>query len=405
MATFHRHIPPSLGKSVAEALQAIFIERRYADKVIEYTLRNNPKAGSADRAFIAESTYEVVRYYRLYVELLGHQPQGIDDFWQLLAVHLLVRKDIWPAWRELDGLDRAVIQARVDAADMPRAVRESVPDWIDQIGSQELGELWPPTLHALNQPARVILRTNTLRTNRNDLLHRLAEEGIEAEPYGPSEAVVLTRRKNVFQTGAFKAGWFEVQDYSSQQVARLLGPEPGMRVVDACAGGGGKTLHMSALMGGKGSLIALDTLAWKLEALRLRARRAGATNIDARVIDSSKVIKRLHGSADRLLLDVPCSGLGVLKRNPDTKWKLEVEELERLKSTQQHLLQTYCLMLRPGGRMVYATCSVLPAENNIQVASFLDSPVGAGFRVLSERTILPQEEGFDGFYMALLEKE
>lgn len=386
-------------------MRAIFIEGRYADKVIESVLRSNPKAGSADRAFIAESTYEVVRHFRLYATLLGRTPGDLVDFWQLVGIHLLIRKGSMPTWRELEGLDREAILRHYQAGELPRAVVESVPDWVDQTGQQELGALWPPTLHALNQPARVVLRTNTLKATRTDLLNRLSEEGIEAEGHGPAEAIVLVRRKNVFQTAAFKAGWFEVQDYSSQQVAHLLDPKPGMRVVDACAGGGGKTLHMSALMGGKGSLIALDTLSWKLDALRLRARRAGASNIDCRAIDSGKVIKRLHNSADRLLLDVPCSGIGVLKRNPDTKWKLESAELERLKTTQQHVLQTYSPMLRSGGRMVYATCSVLPGENQNQVHGFLTSPAGEAFKLIRERTILPQEEGFDGFYMALLEKQ
>jgi 16S rRNA (cytosine967-C5)-methyltransferase len=187
-------------------------------------------------------------------------------------------------------------------------------------------------------------------------------------------------------------------------VAPLLAPEPGMRVVDACAGGGGKTLHLAALMQSKGQLIALDTLEWKLEALKKRARRAGASNIETRVIENSKVIKRLHGSADRLLLDVPCSGLGVLRRNPDSKWKLSPAQIEQLRATQQDILQRYSPIVRPGGRMVYATCSILPSENEMQVATFLASEAGKDFRLLEERRILPQDAGFDGFYIALLER-
>lgn len=397
--------PPALARAVAQALGAIFIDGRHADKVIEFTLRDNPKAGSSDRAFIAETTYDMVRHYRRYCALLGKIPTDDAHFWQLIAIHLLLRGQPWPPWRELEGLDPVAIQTQADAQDAPRALLESIPDWLDELGSTELVDAWPPTLHALNQPAQVVLRVNTLKADRNSVQKRLAEEGVETMPEGDAEALVLTVRKNVFQTEAFKKGLFEVQDYSSQLVAPLLAPEPGMRVIDACAGGGGKALHLAALMQNKGSLIALDTLAWKLDALKLRARRAGASNIETRPIDNRKVIKRLQHSADRLLLDVPCSGLGVLRRNPDTKWKLKAETMESLRHLQQSILQDYSTMLRPGGQMVYATCSVLPSENQVQVQAFLASEAGQGFQLRTERRILPQDEGYDGFYMALLAKE
>lgn len=392
---------PALARIVASALSSIFAEGRHADKVIEFTLRNNPKAGSRDRAFIAETTYEIVRHYRRYTHLLGHEPKEEKHFWQLIGIHLLVRTGEWPAWRELEGLDPEHIR-QLAAESAPRALAESIPDWLDETGARELGDAWPSILHALNQPARVVLRANALKTTREALQKALAEEGIDARPVGDEQALVLTERKNVFQTNAFRQGLFEVQDYSSQLVAPLLAPEPGMRVIDACAGGGGKTLHLAALMQNKGSLIALDTLAWKLDALKLRARRAGVSNFETRPIENRKVIKRLQHSADRLLLDVPCSGLGVLRRNPDTKWKLTPETVDALRSTQQQILQAYSAMLRPGGRMVYATCSVLPSENDEQVRTFLASEAGKNFRLLEEKRILPQDDGYDGFYMALL---
>jgi 16S rRNA (cytosine967-C5)-methyltransferase len=250
-----------------------------------------------------------------------------------------------------------------------------------------------------------VLRTNTLKTNRIALQKQLLEEGVESEPIGDDLALRLLKRQNVFTTKAFRAGMFEVQDYSSQLVAQLLAPTPGMRVVDACAGAGGKALHISALMQGKGSLIALDTVEWKLAELRKRASRGGAPNIETRVIESKKVVKRLYDSADRLLLDVPCSGLGILRRNPDAKWKLKPAAIEELRGIQQEILQSYSPILKPGGRMVYATCSILPSENQDQVTAFLKSPAGIDFRLLEEKRILPQDQGFDGFYMALLEKQ
>jgi 16S rRNA (cytosine967-C5)-methyltransferase len=251
----------------------------------------------------------------------------------------------------------------------------------------------------------VVLRVNRLKNTRENVQKSLLEEGIETRLVGKGDALQLVVRKNVFKTKAFKSGLFEVQDFSSQHVATLLAPEPGMRVVDACAGGGGKSLHLAALMESKGQLIALDTLAWKLDALKLRARRAGASNIETRPIENRKVIKRLYGKADRLLLDVPCSGLGVLRRNPDSKWKLKPETIDNLKVIQQDILQSYSPIVKPGGQMVYATCSILPTENRQQVDQFLASEAGKNWTLVSDRSILPQDEGFDGFYMALLRKE
>lgn len=394
---------PLLVRAAAQALFAIFQEGRYADKVIEYTLRQNPKAGSRDRAFIAETTYEVVRYYRLYAEILGYTPQTEADFWKMCAIHFVLTRDLdLPAWAEFKGLNLKQIREKAAAQAQKRASRESIPDWLDQLGAAELGEPWDATLQWLNRPARVVLRANRLKTTRAELQKSLQKDGIETHTEGPDDALTLERRQNVFQTKAFKDGLFEVQDFSSQLVAPLLAPEPGMRVVDACAGGGGKTLHLAAMMQGKGQLIALDTLAWKLDELRQRARRAGASNIETRVIDNRKVIKRLHNSADRLLLDVPCSGLGVLRRNPDSKWKLQPEMIENLRATQQDILQSYSPIVKPGGRLVYATCSVLPSENERQVQRFLASEAGKPFTLLEEKRILPQDNGYDGFYMALL---
>ena len=395
---------PLLVRAVAQALHTIFKENRHADKVIEQALKSNPKAGSRDRAFIAETTYEVVRYYRLYCEVLGETPRSEADYWEIIGVHLVKNEISLPDWREFKILKTNVLKEKLEQSAQVRKLRESIPDWLDDLGSRELGDLWDDTLAALNRPAQVVLRANRLKTDRAVLLNALRQEGVETRPIGDGDALLLVRRQNVFQTKAFKNGVFEVQDFSSQQVAQMLAPEPGMRVVDACAGGGGKTLHLAALMQNRGSLIALDTHAWKLDELRQRARRAGATNIETRPIESRKTIKRLYGSADRLLLDVPCSGLGVLRRNPDAKWKLTPESIDNLRVVQQDILQSYSPILKPGGRMVYATCSILPSENQEQVEKFLAGEAGKNFKLLEEKRILPQDEGFDGFYIALLER-
>ncbi len=176
-------------------------------------------------------------------------------------------------------------------------------------------------------------------------------------------------------------------------------------MVDTCAGAGGKTLHIAALMENKGQLIAMDLYESKLKQLKLRAKRDGAFNIEYRIIDSTKVIKKLHERADRVLIDAPCSGLGVLKRNPDAKWKLQPELIDNIRKVQAEVLESYSKIVKPGGKLVYATCSVLPSENQEQVEKFLKTEIGKQFNFIKDQKILAHESGFDGFYMALLERK
>ncbi|MDX1315124.1 MAG: class I SAM-dependent methyltransferase, partial [Eudoraea sp.] len=207
------------------------------------------------------------------------------------------------------------------------------------------------------------------------------------------------------KTPFFKKGWFEVQDASSQLVAPFLQVEPGQMIVDACAGAGGKSLHLAVLMENKGQLLALDIYDYKLKQLKLRARRNGVHNLEPRLIQNTKVIKRLHKRADRVLIDAPCTGLGVLRRNPDAKWKLNPEFLERVTDTQSKLLEEYSRMVKPGGKMVYATCSILPQENEEQMRKFLQKESGSDWVLEEERHCSPASDGFDGFYMARLSRK
>lgn len=391
----------STSEAVVQSLRLIFEENRYADKVIEKTLKQNPRWGARDRRFIAETTYDIVRWYRWFREIA--QARG-TDFWKLLAAWCVVRGVDLPAWDEFRGVSIREVRAREQNTVYSRKIRESIPDWLDELGEKELGkEKWEVELAALNHEARVVLRVNTLKVSTNELVTRLSDQDIatEALPDFP-DALALKERQNVFTSDAFREGLFEVQDAGSQAIAPFLRVTGGLRVIDACAGAGGKTLHLAALMRNKGRIIAMDTEQWKLDELQKRARRAGASNIEARVIESGKTIKRLAGSADRLLLDVPCSGIGVLKRNPDAKWKLSPEFVNKVRDLQQHILRDYCDMVKPGGLMVYSTCSILPSENEQQVQRFLTDTKDA-FTLLEEKHIFPSE-GFDGFYMALLKK-
>jgi 16S rRNA (cytosine967-C5)-methyltransferase len=391
----------STTQAVIDALDLIFGEGRYADKVIEKVLKKNSKWGARDRKFIAETTYDIVRWYVL-LRVITRAKE--TEYWKLLAGWCILNEVLVPDWQEFSGINPRDVKQRYEDSKSKRNVRESIPEWMDELGSQELGSRWESEIKALNEEALVVLRANTLKIHADELATRLNDEGVETYlPENFPDALILEQRQNVFSAPSFKEGYFEVQDAASQRIAPFLKVEPGHRVIDACAGAGGKTLHLAALMKNKGRIIAMDVEQWKLDEMQKRARRAGVSNLEPRLIDSSKVIKRLDNSADRLLLDVPCSGLGVLKRNPDAKWKLSPEFIQSVRELQQHILNDYCNMLKTGGLMVYCTCSILPSENEAQVEKFLKEKNGA-FVLLEEDRCWPSD-GFDGFYMALLRRE
>jgi len=393
--------------AIIDGLLLIFNEEEYADKVIQQLLKRDKRWGSRDRGFVAETTYDIVRWKRLYAEIANvKEPFSRDDMWRLFAVWSTLKGIKLPDWKYFENTPTRKIKGKFDELSKIRKFRESIPDWMDEIGVKELGkENWTKEIAALNKQADVILRVNTLKTNKKDLQLKLQSEDIETEflPNHP-DALKLKERSNVFITEAFKNGWFEVQDASSQLVAAFLDVKPGMKVVDTCAGAGGKTLHLASLMENKGQIVAMDIYESKLKKLKIRARRNGAHNIDLKVIESTKPIKKLYNKADRVLIDAPCSGLGVLRRNPDSKWKLEPEFLDNIRITQQEIFQQYSKIVKPGGKLVYATCSILPSENQEQVQNFLTSDSGKEFTYVKDKKVSAHKSGFDGFYMALLER-
>jgi len=389
----------NLSEAVVSILKTIFEDNQYADKVIEKTFKRNPKWGARDRRFIAETTYDIVRWYRY---LMAVSNSKNNDYWGLLGSWLIWKGIDLPVWDQFKNLNVVSIREGFQK-EYPLSIKESIPDWLDELGNKELPSQWAKEIKSLNHEAEVVLRTNALKGGTGDIQKKLMEEGIETTTNSKfPHALLLTKRMNIFGSQSFRQGLFEMQDAGSQLIAPFLRVEPGMRVIDACAGAGGKTLHLAALMQNKGRIVAMDTEGWKLDELRKRARRAGANNIETKIIENSKTIKRLSNSADRLLLDVPCSGLGVLKRNPDAKWKLSPEYISRVRSLQQQILSEYTTMIKPGALMVYSTCSILPSENEEQVRQFLDS--NPSFELIEEKYCWPSE-GFDGFYMALIKKK
>ncbi|MCU0467128.1 MAG: RsmB/NOP family class I SAM-dependent RNA methyltransferase [Arcicella sp.] len=404
--------------ATVKALQEIFLHEkpRQADRVIEATLKSNKQWGSRDRAFIAEHTYEIVRNWRLVLFVNEMQADKLRPqfFFQLVGSWLLIKKqlnpegdniDFLPKWEEFAYVDEAKTLARLSEALQIRKIRESVPDWLDELGEQELGdEKWTAEISAMNQQAPVVLRANSLKTNPEQLQDYLEDIDIETfRTENLPDALTLKQRGNIFKTELFKNGFFEVQDAGSQLIAPFLDVKAGMRVIDACAGAGGKSLHLAALMQNKGRIIAMDVEEWKLTELMKRARRNGVNNIEVKLIEP-KTLKRLQESADRLLLDVPCSGLGVIRRNPDSKWKLAPEFIENLRKIQWDILSNYSMMLKKGGKMVFATCSLLPSESEAHIQKLLAEQPDK-WELLKEQRTSPATDGYDGFYMACLLKK
>jgi 16S rRNA (cytosine967-C5)-methyltransferase len=385
------------------ALQPIFNDRKQADKVIELTLKANKKWGARDRAFIAENTYEIVRWFRL-LKFCTELPkvQTEQQWWDIVVAWLLIKGYSPSVLAGYSSISAEKVRRKFEEAQVIRKVRESIPDWLDRLGEEELGDAWDAELKAMNQPADVFIRVNTLLTSLPQLQKLLAEEGIETEQVaGVMDALRLKKRSNIFRTSAFQNGLFEVQDAGSQLISEFLDVQSGMRVIDACAGAGGKSLHIATQMKNKGKVISMDIEEWKLMELKKRAKRQQISSIETRLIEP-KTIKRLQNSADRLLLDVPCSGLGVLRRNPDTKWKMNEGFIEQIKETQAEIIQQYVSMLKPDGQLVYATCSILPSESEVQVQKFLEK--NTDFQLIEEKRTSPAKDGFDGFYMAKLSR-
>ncbi len=388
-----------------DALQKIFSENRLADQVVQSLLRSNKKWGSKDRRFLAATVYDTVRWYRLYYEVYGKKPVSKSEWWHVLGIMWLTQDNELPQWEEFSALDSQEIKKKFTELSMIRKIKASIPDWLDDVGFLELGDKWKDVLTASNLPAQLVLRANTLKTTRMGFVNELKSKGILTELMDIPAGVLVPVRRKLTNMPSYERGYFEIQDASSQQVAPFLDVKKGMYVVDACAGAGGKSLHIAALMEDKGRILSLDVESEKLFQLQKRAKRAAVSILKTQVIKSKKSILQLHNLADRLLLDVPCSGLGTLRRSPHIKWRFNPKLLKKTLVKQQQILQDYSPICKSGGKMVYATCSVLPSENQQQIKTFLSSQAGADFKLVSEKSILPQDEGFDGFYMALLEKK
>ena len=414
MATAH----PNTVAGVYEVLERSFGGVHYVHNVLDQVLKFNKKWGSRDRSFVAEHTYEIVRNWRklwaLDAFLQGQKPLKSEpslkrkDIKRLFWVYWTVlRGESVPPWAEgVRAPEEESRAAAVAAArDWPIQWSQSYPAWFEERVVAEVGpEKWGRLAVALNEPTSVILRVNALRGTRDQVLAELRSEGIDVElsDVGPW-ALRVVGRPSLTKTAAFARGAFEVQDGGSQRIAPFVEARPGMKILDACSGAGGKTLQLAADAGNSAEIIAMDVEPFKLKELEKRAERAGVSTIRTALIKTARDVQRLEGWADAVLLDVPCSGTGVIRRDVDTKWKLRPEHLERNQDMQAQILRTYPDALKVGGRLVYATCSILPSENERQVERFLEEHPGQ-YRLVHQETLDPYHADSDGYFVAVLEK-
>ncbi|MDZ4700822.1 MAG: RsmB/NOP family class I SAM-dependent RNA methyltransferase [Rhodothermales bacterium] len=397
-----------------------------ADRLMQTFFKERKQLGKRDRGFIAETVYGMLRNRRW----LEWAFPDLDTMHRALA-HLAIHQP--DAALPLEPADDAQLRRAVAAArekPLPESPVESLgltysmPDWmvatwLDLHGPADTEALCA----ALNRPAPLVIRVNTLKTTREALRQTLADAGHASEPTPASpDGLILATKANLFSLPAFHEGHFEIQDEGSQLLSYLLNARPGQQVIDGCAGGGGKTLHLAALMQNKGVLYAFDVAHRRLEESKPRIRRAGASNIRLRPIDTnrSRDVTRLHGKADAVLIDSPCSGSGVLRRNPDATWKLSEEGLAGLNREQRDILEAYTPLVKPGGRLVYATCSLFPQENERIVEEFLtvhpemrlvpagEALAAQGLTVPDQTDaylrLMPHRHGTDGFFGAVMER-
>ena len=414
---------PALFAHAEAVLGQLLTFEHPADAVVSRYFREYRNLGHADRAFVAETVFAVLRRGR---SLEARCAGQLSDRHRLLACLAVVRgwsqRELAPVLKASEEAWLAAVKAASDA-DLPPAVRCDLPDWLytrleSQFGADEV----VPLAAALNQAAPLDLRANTLKMSRDTLLEKLSAEGIAATAGALSPLAVRLRDKPALaRHPLFLEGAFEVQDEGSQLLGFLLQPKRGEMIADFCAGAGGKTLLVGALMRSQGRLYAFDVAEKRLARLKPRLARSGLSNVHPVRIDSEHdvKIKRLAGKLDRVLVDAPCSGLGTLRRNPDLKWRQTPESIAELTAKQAAILKAASTLVKSGGRLVYATCSLLAAENEAVVSAFLAA--NPDFVALSAEEVLgkqgvslacgerlrlfPHRHGTDGFFAAVMEKK
>lgn len=393
----------AVGKLLFDALSRLMQGNDRADLILSNLFRVNKTTDEAVRAEAARVFYGLIRFWR---PITSAVRMG-EVLFEADALRLYEAFEVWiDLYNGKPVKDQQHLVEKFGRYMRIRKIRESVTDWMDETGVKELGEeTWEGVVHFLNTEPRVFIRVNTARTSTDELMEVLKKEEVPVEAVdGLPAALVLKEHRNVFGLKSFQEGLFEVQDRSSQETGLFCGVKPGMTVIDACAGAGGKTLQLAAIMNNSGKIYAMDVVAGKLKTLRERCTKARTDIVETKEITSVNDVKAFAGKADVVLLDVPCTGSGVLRRNPDAKWRMDEEDLQRLQKLQKSILEDYAAMVKQGGTLVYSTCSVLPSEGEEQSAWFT-AQHGDEWSFEEEKRIGCDQHAGDGFYMARWKKK
>lgn len=385
-------------------VHGIINRERHPDASYSALLGSSGPITPGQKKFLIQNAKQLIRYRRLLESATGLSMEGafrLFEFWQLYGTWLLLNEIDYMRYPSLRKWDATSIRKKLRSLSGNKAVTESYPDWLWKRASSELEERWPALANALNVPALRHLRVNTLLCDFDEAWNYLEENGFEPQSSPlSSDAVILHAGPDIFESNLFLTGQIEVQDAASQFVSNFCGALPGMVVADVCAGHGGKSLHLAQIMDNQGEIWAYDIHRHKTKELSRRAARAGIKIIrDA----DEKHLQEKTGSFDLVLLDAPCSGTGVLRRNPETKWLLNEEKLESMIQLQADLLEQYMPMVKPGGMLVYAVCSVFPSEGKLQVKKFLKAH--PEFVLSGEAETHPEKFDCDGFYVGKILKK
>jgi 16S rRNA (cytosine967-C5)-methyltransferase len=390
-----------------------------------YFHQHRKKFGSRDRRFISETIYALFRhktFLQLWADVLGEKAPEFMVLSAAASEGLIAEKEfqnqlgVYPG-EKFNSYYDSLLQRRLpeeiqgkDAAER-MSLRHSFPLWLIQ---KWAAFFEPEKLKALVESCQerppFVIRTNTLKISREGLMEKLTRRGLKLAPTLRSRfGILFEERANLFDSEEFREGFFEVQDEGSQIVCQIIDPKPGEIIWDVCAGGGGKSLAMAALMENKGRIIATDIRMKKLEDLRKRAKRAGVTSIFPADISRMQEISALKKGADKIVVDAPCSGTGTLRRNPDAKWKVKEETFQNNQRDQLEIVRSALKHLRPGGRLYYITCSLEPEENEEVMKEILKENQGLESVRSSEMPdgflrLTPYEHQTDGFFLAVVEK-
>ena len=395
----------NIAEKIIDGWMATLVAQQPPVVVFKNITRQQRSWGARDRKLFGKGLYDGIRWYRKYLHAceleMATDRQAFKKMlicWSLIE-NIKLPEDIAP-----DEMEQKKLLKNIELNNHFRAIKASIPDWLDKLGTTYYKTEWDKECEAFNETAPLIIRANTLKTTTEALKKRLLEEAqIQTQVVADIPAALLVESsKNLTTLEAYKRGLFEIQDANSQQIGHFVDPQKNQLLIDVCAGAGGKSLHLAALMQNTGQIIALDKYAAKLERLHARAQRNGVKNLKIETNNDAVFYKNHTQKADIVLIDAPCSGLGVLRRHPEHKWVMNPQRIEDIRHIQQDILVQNAELVKPHGTLFYATCSIFPNENQEQIAAFLKTPIGLQFALDQEKTFLTHQTGHDGFYISKL---